>query len=158
MTARSLLACLALLVPVTGTLAQEPKEVGFRDDFAVDSRPQYRTGGEITWEKGRLQLGAGAWVSRAVNAECRIEVRAVLSLPEGKEDVRLVLRLRSGLVSGVQATVGRWSGQTWLGHQVRGPAQEVPGPAARPSAAPARTTPNSSDNGGHFWTCSSAWR
>jgi hypothetical protein len=41
---------------VATTWAQEAKTVGFRDDCTRDPGADYRTPGEIRWEKGRVTL------------------------------------------------------------------------------------------------------
>jgi hypothetical protein len=75
--------------------AQEPTlPQRVRDDFATDSRDNYRIEGDVTWHKGRLTLGPGAAISRKLGLGETVEIELAVSFPE--ENARAELRLSLG--------------------------------------------------------------
>src|SRR5262249_12557990 len=134
MTARWLLTCLVLLMPVAEAPAgNQDKAVGFRDDFATDSRKDYTVQGDVTWQKGRLTLAEGARLERKFAVGHTVEVRAVLRLPPGADEACLALTL-SGGGERVRLELARVEGKVRLRQRVSRPLQEValdgPGPWA----------------------------
>jgi CHAT domain-containing protein/Flp pilus assembly protein TadD len=83
---------LTLLAPVSRA-AEEALPVRFRDDFSTDTRKDYATKGDVTWQKGALSLGKEAEVSRKLELGYSTEVRAVLRWDKGQRDGLLILRL-----------------------------------------------------------------
>jgi hypothetical protein len=94
MLLRTLLTGALLLLGSAAT--QEPKQVGFRDDFAADSRPNYTVRGNVAWQKGRLLLTEGARLQRPLTVGHAVDVRAVVRLAPGKDNVHLALTLSDG--------------------------------------------------------------
>jgi len=63
-----LIALLPPLLGVTALTAQDTKKIGFRDDFAADSRAAYTVTGDVAWDKGGVTLAADAQLDRKVDA------------------------------------------------------------------------------------------
>src|SRR5262249_55964959 len=114
-------------------VAEETKQLSFRDDFAIDSRAQYTVQGTIAWQKGLLTLTEGARLARKLDVGHRLEVRAVLRLAPGDGDAQLTLRV-SGGQHPLRLELAREQGQVRLRQRAAASAQEVilagPGPWA----------------------------
>jgi tetratricopeptide (TPR) repeat protein len=67
--------------------------VRFQDDFATDTRKDYETKGDVTWQKGALRLGKEATVSRNLALGFSSEVRAVVRWDKDQRDGLVILRL-----------------------------------------------------------------
>jgi tetratricopeptide (TPR) repeat protein/CHAT domain-containing protein len=83
---------LTLLDPVSRA-AEEAPPVRFQDDFAADTRKDYETKGDLTWQKGALTLGKEATVSRKLALGYSTEVRAVVRWDKDQRDGQVILRL-----------------------------------------------------------------
>src|SRR5437588_905604 len=142
MAARLFLTYLTLLVLVSDIPAagDKDKAVGFSDEFTTDSLAAYKVRGDVTWQRGAVQLNRGARLGRTVPASDTIDVRAVVRWKDGP-NAELRLRLLDLASSGLGALlVGpgpqplaalRWTGsQVRLSQRTSEPVQEVAlGPA-----------------------------
>lgn len=81
-------ACYLVIFLSVGTplLAEDPPSVRLTDSFATDTLKDYLVMGEVTWQKGQVQLGPGAKLTRQVALGLAAEVRAVIRAPAGKEE------------------------------------------------------------------------
>src|SRR5439155_11397675 len=68
------------------------KKSNFHDDFATDSRQDYRVRGEVTWAKGRLTLTPNAALVRPLDTYTT-DVQAVVRPPAGVPSSGVVLRM-----------------------------------------------------------------
>src|SRR5262249_26386139 len=84
-TMRPTLALLTVLLCCPPARPQVPeKPVGFRDDFAADSRKEYEAKGEVRWQKGSVLLGPGAELRRRLALGYTAELRATVRLQPGE--------------------------------------------------------------------------
>jgi tetratricopeptide (TPR) repeat protein len=88
-----LLGCLLLAARAGSAAEDKPAAVRFSDDFAADSRKDYRIEGEVGWRKGALTLGTKAAVERRLPLGFTAEVLATVgwSGEKGDRDVLLAL-------------------------------------------------------------------
>jgi CHAT domain-containing protein/tetratricopeptide (TPR) repeat protein len=70
--------------------AAEPERVRLADDFAANSLEKYRIAGAVAWQKGRITLKEGSSIERPAEIGSVAAVRAVVQLPDSKEDLDLV--------------------------------------------------------------------
>src|SRR5262245_6563444 len=120
MAARLSFTCLAfLLVPSFYPAGEAPKAVGFRDDFATDTRKDYEVTGDVAWRKGLLTLAEGARLRRPLELGETLDVTASLRLPPGKGDARLGLTLAVS-PRPARLDVARAAGRWRLRQQVAG--------------------------------------
>src|SRR5262245_61715799 len=114
---------LSMLLGTATGLPQSPVP-GFRDDFATDSRKNYQIQGEVTWQKGRMTLAAGASLKRLLTLGETVEVRALLHLPPGSDEAQLTLTLSDGQVP-ARLELARRKGNVQLRQRVEGPVQTL---------------------------------
>jgi tetratricopeptide (TPR) repeat protein len=98
-----LLGCLLAAARPVPAAEDKPAEVRFADDFAADSRKDYRIEGEVAWRKGALLLGQKAAVERRLPLGFTAEVRATVgwSAEEGDREVVLAVAGDDKSVAGV---------------------------------------------------------
>jgi CHAT domain-containing protein/tetratricopeptide (TPR) repeat protein len=121
---------LAVLL-ATATALPQPPVPGLRDNFATDSSKNYQVQGEVTWQKGRLTLAAGASLKRLLKVGETVEVRALLQLPPGPDEAQLTLALSDGPLP-ARLELVRLNGKVQLRQRVEGPFQVLDLAAAGP--------------------------
>src|SRR5262245_6716203 len=78
---------LTLLLCPYASGQQAAKPLGFTDDFATDSRPQYETTGDVGWQRGAFKLGKNAHLRRSLARGNIIAVTAVMDGPAREGEV-----------------------------------------------------------------------
>jgi CHAT domain-containing protein/Tfp pilus assembly protein PilF len=77
-------------------LAAGPDGVRFQDDFTTDTRKEYTTEGDVSWQQGRLSLGPAAQLTRKLPLGPTADVRATVRVPPEVAEITVRLQGEAG--------------------------------------------------------------